>query len=70
MNLPRGDGARHLTLAIQLARELDREDLMLSDLAEFIEEYGIGDHLPPMLFSGGDTHPDKASLARCKEIIG
>jgi hypothetical protein len=69
MKSPSGDGARHLTLAVQTAKRLSLQDLMLSGLVGFIEEHAIGDDLSPMATGRPQPHHDEATLERLKAIL-
>jgi hypothetical protein len=42
---------------------------MLSGLVGFIEQYGIGDDLSPMVTVPPQPHPDEATLERVAAIL-
>lgn len=67
--LPSGDGARHLTQAIQKARKSGRNDLKLSETADFIKEHSIGQELSDMGTDAGESHPDKEPFSRLDSLL-
>jgi hypothetical protein len=65
-HFPEGKGRRHLTLAVELARERGDSSIMLPGLAEYIKDNRIGEDLAPI---DADGDPDREAWVRLRNII-